>query len=710
MSVNKYEKDQSYYLVSNKWYLKYVTALKNQKEFKVPINNEFLLYNGHVKPNLIKDKDYIVITGQKWEELFLQYGGGPVVMVSTYVNANGDVLLNISQKSVRIKFEGIEFLLFFNRDSKIKDVKAKASQILGYDSSSIIMKGYLNGEIDIIDENDIICDNERVNYSTYLLKRKPSIVFTDRHHTRKVYSSGICGLVNSRNGCYANSVIQCLSHCPLFVKEVLNKRYKNSTSPVLSNTYNLINQIWGTAFENTPNPLSLRNSFSNRSFVSGTQEDAHQFFLTLINELLFSDPNIKYPDNIDDSFTSILSSQNDAFKLFKLLAHRSSSQTHCSVCSHSQMNYSYGYCISLNLPSSQSKSIPVQFIPYDRSKRPIVLHYMLDDISMAENIDEIYQEVGYSFSYIRYLCCTSENDPISNTILQIFEILDPSKMYALINLKANIQYQDKITEIPVSTSFVVPFDTTNIINDFYWIIDQRIHPLWKDYDEIEESYNFEQHLFFQNDIEYGDNKVIFGSLKFLEFDGKLKDDKLFAFVNATLNPKFLSAKDGFDWRYAITTGVFFSNNSKDSEIVLENCFQNTFRKISLDKANEWFCPKCKKLVPTTLTYRLERRPEILVLHLNRFKNSGNNYIKNNSTIRFQKEFQLDNSICSEPGRYKLVGLIEHAGNINSGHYFSYAFHQASNKWYLFNDTEFDEVEQETVLKSNPYMLFYQIIS
>lgn len=59
-------------------------------------------------------------------------------------------------------------------------------------------------------------------------------------------------------------------------------------------------------------------------------------------------------------------------------------------------------------------------------------------------------------------------------------------------------------------------------------------------------------------------------------------------------------------------------------------------------------------------------------------------------------------------RYKLVSVIVHSGNEDSGHFTTYRrANSNSDTWLYTSDLEVSEVSFSRVENANPYMLFYE---
>ena len=61
---------------------------------------------------------------------------------------------------------------------------------------------------------------------------------------------------------------------------------------------------------------------------------------------------------------------------------------------------------------------------------------------------------------------------------------------------------------------------------------------------------------------------------------------------------------------------------------LHSCLEQNRRPFRLEQGNEWYCQKCKKHQLAEKQMELYRLPQVLILHLKRFK--AENVIKKNS--------------------------------------------------------------------------------
>ncbi|KAJ2656388.1 hypothetical protein IWW48_005065 [Coemansia sp. RSA 1200] len=133
--------------------------------------------------------------------------------------------------------------------------------------------------------------------------------------------------------------------------------------------------------------------------------------------------------------------------------------------------------------------------------------------------------------------------------------------------------------------------------------------------------------------------------------------------------------------------------------------------------NKFHCDNCGGLQEAELRMRLKRLPNILALHLKRFKynNSLGRYVKLSYRINFPTELRVPNTAEeTEDVLYSLSAIVVHlGGGMFHGHYISIV--RSGDKWVLFDD-DCVEVISENELSNyfgdfpnfgSGYVLFYE---
>jgi len=130
------------------------------------------------------------------------------------------------------------------------------------------------------------------------------------------------------------------------------------------------------------------------------------------------------------------------------------------------------------------------------------------------------------------------------------------------------------------------------------------------------------------------------------------------------------------------------------------------------------CTMCQ--MPFSQKVTITQLPKILCFHFNRSRWTGKviqratrSGAKGKISTKIIFPIFLDMTSFQkqkeEKAMYGLAAVIVHDGlTPATGHYYTLAFNIMQKKWYKFDDANKPkEVSENTVLKSNPFMLFYQ---
>ncbi|KFO81012.1 Ubiquitin carboxyl-terminal hydrolase 31, partial [Cuculus canorus] len=168
---------------------------------------------------------------------------------------------------------------------------------------------------------------------------------------------------------------------------------------------------------------------------------------------------------------------------------------------------------------------------------------------------------------------------------------------------------------------------------------------------------------------------------------------------------------------------------------LSQCFQLYTKEEQLAPDDAWRCPHCKQLQQGSITLSLWTLPDILIIHLKRFRQEGDRRMKLQNMVKFPlsgldmtphvvKRSQSSWSLPSHwsPWRrpyglgrdpedyiYDLYAVCNHHGTMQGGHYTgkSYCKNSVDGQWYCFDDSEVQQLSENEVCKQTAYILFYQ---
>lgn len=126
------------------------------------------------------------------------------------------------------------------------------------------------------------------------------------------------------------------------------------------------------------------------------------------------------------------------------------------------------------------------------------------------------------------------------------------------------------------------------------------------------------------------------------------------------------------------------------------------------------CEKCKLLRNGVKFSKVISLPEVLCIHLKRFRHGPMYSSKISSYVSFPME-GLDMSPYmsrndGDPNKvttYDLIAAICHHGTAASGHYTAYALNNFNQTWYEFDDQYVTAVDAHQVASCEAYVLFYR---
>ncbi|RLV91739.1 hypothetical protein DV515_00014007 [Chloebia gouldiae] len=161
---------------------------------------------------------------------------------------------------------------------------------------------------------------------------------------------------------------------------------------------------------------------------------------------------------------------------------------------------------------------------------------------------------------------------------------------------------------------------------------------------------------------------------------------------------------------------------------LSQCFQLYTKEEQLAPDDAWRCPHCKQLQQGSITLSLWTLPDVLIIHLKRFRQEGDRRMKLQNMVKFPlsgldmtphvvKRSQSSWSLPSHwsPWRkpyglgrdpedyiYDLYAVCNHHGTMQA-----YCKNSVDGQWYCFDDSEVQQLSESEVCKQTAYILFYQ---
>ncbi|XP_071086921.1 ubiquitin carboxyl-terminal hydrolase 46-like isoform X3 [Haliotis cracherodii] len=156
---------------------------------------------------------------------------------------------------------------------------------------------------------------------------------------------------------------------------------------------------------------------------------------------------------------------------------------------------------------------------------------------------------------------------------------------------------------------------------------------------------------------------------------------------------------------------------------ITHCLRGFSNTETLCAEHKYYCEVCCSKQEAQKRMRVKKLPQILALHLKRFKymEQYNRYIKVSYRVVFPLELRLFNTsddACNPERMYDLVAVVVHCGSgPNRGHYISIV--KSHGFWLLFDDDIVDKIDASQIeefygipsdMQKNSesgYILFYQ---
>uniref|UniRef100_A0A8D3ATI4 Ubiquitin carboxyl-terminal hydrolase n=1 Tax=Scophthalmus maximus TaxID=52904 RepID=A0A8D3ATI4_SCOMX len=144
---------------------------------------------------------------------------------------------------------------------------------------------------------------------------------------------------------------------------------------------------------------------------------------------------------------------------------------------------------------------------------------------------------------------------------------------------------------------------------------------------------------------------------------------------------------------------------------MQECLSLFFEQTVLTGGERMLCSVCGLRRETAVLTRLDKPPEILILHLKRFGCKGKNQVKLRTNVVFPMKLDLSPFLSSSVqntshSSYHLYAVVNHAGHLNMGHYTALCHNALTRTWHCFDDSAVREVQDGLVQSPNAYLLFY----
>ncbi|XP_039656167.1 ubiquitin carboxyl-terminal hydrolase 21 isoform X1 [Perca fluviatilis] len=148
--------------------------------------------------------------------------------------------------------------------------------------------------------------------------------------------------------------------------------------------------------------------------------------------------------------------------------------------------------------------------------------------------------------------------------------------------------------------------------------------------------------------------------------------------------------------------------SSAGQVTLRECLELFSQEEKLDKENSPMCERCNRHTECTKRLSIQRFPQVIVIHLNRFTTSRWSISKSTVYVSFpitNLDLGRYGPVDCGPVLYDLYAICNHAGTVNMGHYTACCSDE--NGWCFYNDSSVTAVSENQLQTNQAYVLFYQ---
>ena len=653
----KWTPDDEGFLLSAAFLKDFQDSIKSK--FPPEIDNSSLKKKGKLCSQSLKQNvDYFVVSKKKWDELFENFGGsGPEIKCKFDIFGNAiiyPVKLVITFQQSKVTLETTKFLSF----SCLVEHLRKTFNIPEEHIVNVFVPGRdspIDPESKTIEPLVPYPDKIEVKVEIPKPKKENKQINTNKNKNKPKQQGNqpkkIVGLKNLGNTCYMNASIQCLLSLPTFLEKISTAK-SGELSQAFAKLYKEIIKS-----KSAYDLKDFRQVFVRKVplFDSTSQQDAHEFTLFLLD---------------------VLKDENQEM-ISPLFYGSDESTTICDKCNHSKTIVSKFSTLSLPISSSRK----IIFSPWDLTKQmqrvsvipdktqPVILYgqkrtgYCFAEAFTPEFVDMLALEIPAHF------------DEEENEGLAIVELVHENKNSEYSNICRPIIMRAPLNEEidPYSLEIAV------------W---NRIEPLFSS-DNKENKMNARKSL-----------KLIAPPTKFTLFSTNTKSSLKYVVQEKVV----VEIREPYCYQSYGFSDIRLTPLS--TTISMEELITAYFSKTQLDPENKWKCEKCGDESCAYQQVSLIDTPENLIIQLKRFS-IDNNITRDDSPVLIPNQINLTPYFKSPNNGdviYNLIGIVDHRGSLESGHYFSLA--KRANMWYSFNDSRVTEKDPPSTPSDLAYLLFF----
>ncbi|XP_046816167.1 ubiquitin carboxyl-terminal hydrolase 31 isoform X1 [Vespa velutina] len=613
---------------------------------------------------------------------------------------------------------------------------------------------------------------------------------------------GVIGLRNHGNTCFMNAVLQCLSHTDILAEYFVLDQYKVDLSrrnKLNSKKYGtkgeiteqlalLLKAIWSCQYD--PEMSTAFKSVVDKygsQYRGNLQHDAQEFLLWLLDKVhedLNQATKKKYkiiknsfgrPDEIVAAETLANHNRcNNSFVHDVFQAQFRSSLT-CPRCHRQSNTFDPFLCVSVPVPQNHRQmSLFVNVLYTSQQPRQVRIgvtvnqaanvrelrEILASDTGIEENhmlLTEVHDEGFHrTFSDCQPLSVITENDPLY--CIELPQLKEPTEQAYILLVWINVLVKGDLRQ-RFGSPYTMQVSRETSYEDLQKLLLKEMHSTLTD-DVLTSSQNpglfnirvadpaatpiQDEHPCIDPCVEHPlYTEQIEQALALCADDSGPQHVKLILeWDEATKNNIIQDDSDQIEEHASVKQ--LKTNSELGGAVTLEECFDLYTRAETLGAEDAWHCPYCNKKQEVVKKLGLWTLPDILVIHLKRFRQQSKQ--RSTSKLTMLVDFplygfdmtphlahngvQTHNNVPTLGGLgwspwkkprprqqsiskydenvYDLYAICNHHGqDLQGGHYTAFCRNPYDTQWYCFDDTRVEAVNDTNLITNAAYMLFYQ---
>ncbi|XP_069497766.1 ubiquitin carboxyl-terminal hydrolase 33 isoform X2 [Ambystoma mexicanum] len=503
------------------------------------------------------------------------------------------------------------------------------------------------------------------------LKNPPAAVLddldTELDEEDELRTRGLTGLKNIGNTCYMNAALQALSNCPPLTHFFLDcgGLARTDRKPALCKSYQkLMTELWHKSRPGSVVPTHLFQGIKsvNPMFRGYSQQDAQEFLRCLMDllheelkEQILEMDNDRHTKSIEESMEETRSQSDNEFQSCESCSSSEKGDTEISsrILSEEQTESSMLIQDEDNCTEADKDSKNEKLVCHKRNQENLIKDLVKDTDTVLETTEPLNNQGTVKVQIQNRLAGLPASPP---------------------KKKKQKRYRSVISDI---------FDGS-IISSVQCLTCDRISVTLETFQDLS-----------------------------LPIPGKEDLAKLHSSSHQSSLVKAGSCGDAYAPQGWISFFMeYFKSWFWGPVVTLQDCLAAFFTRDELKGDNMYSCEKCKKLRNGVKFCKVQKFPEILCIHLKRFRHELMFSTKICTHVSFPLEgLDLQPFLAKEsPGQivtYDLLSAICHHGTASSGHYIAYCRNNINNLWYEFDDQSVTEVPESVVQNAEAYVLFYK---